>query len=82
LFHLFCWNRVSLCNPDLPGTHGPPFHLPHAEITGAHYHSELVSFGKPRLCTWETVCDVCLSQSGLFHLTWWPLVSFIFLQTT
>lgn len=34
-----------------------------------------------RFCIWE-MCDVCVSESGLFPFTWWAPVLFIFLRRT
>jgi hypothetical protein len=35
-----------------------------------------------RFCMWEKLYDTCLSESGLFYLTWWSLFVYVFLQTT
>jgi hypothetical protein len=35
---------------------------------------------KSRFCLWEKICNICLSESGLFCLTWWPPVPLILLQ--
>jgi hypothetical protein len=42
-----------------------------ARITSAHpYYSVL----KMKFCIWERTYGICLSQDGLFCLTWWSLV--------
>jgi hypothetical protein len=38
-------------------------------------------FFRSRFCISEKACGICLSESGLFHLTWWSSVPSIFLQT-
>jgi hypothetical protein len=34
------------------------------------------------LHVWEKTCSFCVSDPGLLHLTWCPLIAFIYLQTT
>jgi hypothetical protein len=31
---------------------------------------------------WEKTCGLCLSEPGLLHLTWYPWIASIYLQTT
>jgi hypothetical protein len=40
-----------------------------------------LSFGSIFL-VWEKTCGLCLSEPGVFHLTWCPPVASIYLQTT
>jgi hypothetical protein len=37
-------------------------------------------FLKFRFCIWKKACDSCLSEPGLFCLSWWSPVPSIFLQ--
>jgi hypothetical protein len=39
----------------------------------------LFSFNS-RFHIWKKTCHICLSESGLFHFTWWSPIPFIFLQ--
>jgi hypothetical protein len=35
---------------------------------------------RSRLFISEKACNICLSEYGLFHLTWWSPLLYIFLQ--
>jgi hypothetical protein len=56
--------------------------LPLAPSSSQIIHFLLSCLKKSGFCIWEKIYDICLSESGLFHLTWWVLVLSIFLQTT
>jgi hypothetical protein len=67
-----------------PFTHFFPTPLPtisHPQIVPIFY-THVIHFFRPRFCIWERICNVCPSQSGLSHLTWWSHVPSVFLQMT
>jgi hypothetical protein len=54
------------------------FHPPASpKQTTCYIH--VIIFFRFRFFTWEKTCDICLSQSDLFHLTQWSLTPFVYL---
>jgi hypothetical protein len=37
-------------------------------------------FFKSRFHMWQKICKTCLSEPGLFHLTWWKYARLVFLN--
>jgi hypothetical protein len=61
----------------LPSPAAPPF--PNGPPSISFYFPFLFSLFSPsRLHTWEKTCNICLSEPGLFHVTWRTPVPCIF----
>jgi hypothetical protein len=55
----------------------PPFPFPSPLKSSAFYVYVLF---KSRVCMWKKAWDICVTESGLFHLTWWSPIQSIFMQ--